>query len=181
MNKNRKILALGSIFVVSGIVTALLSYDPSRILQYLFIATSVGGAALALRIGWQRKESFVQSRYYIWIGSILIVAAISLGIWATTLLAFVNVVGFFLLILGILEFVFAQQIFNYETPFPWNRLALKITISAITATGAAWILTMSRIDANVALLFLGILISLVGLSFMHLSRVEKKADPSIAK
>ena len=174
MNSKRKILGLGAIFLVSGIITALLIYDPSRILQYLFIATSLGGAPLAWRIGWQKKESFVQSRYYTWIGSILIVGAISLGIWATTLLAFVNVVGFFLLIMGILEFVFAQQIVNYETPFPWNRLALKITISAITATGAAWILTMSRIDANVALLFLGILISLVGLSFMHLSRLRRR-------
>jgi len=173
MNNGIKILALGAIFLVSGIITALLSYDPSRILQYLFIATSLGGAALALRIGWQRKESFVQSRYYTWIGSILILGAISLGIWATTLLAFVNVVGFFLLILGIGEFVFAQQIFNYA-PFPWKLLGLKITIGAITATGAAWILTMSRIHVNVALLFLGLLISLVGLNFMNVSRVAKK-------
>ena len=180
MNNNRKILGLGAIFLVSGIITALLSYDPSRILQYIFIATSLVGGVLAFRIARQKKESFVRSRYYTWVGSILIVAAISLGIWATTLLAFVNVVGFFLLILGIGEFVFAQQIFNYA-PFPWKLLGLKITIGAITATGAAWILTMSRIHVNVALLFLGVLISLIGLSFMHVSRVEKKADASIAE
>jgi len=178
MNNNRKILALGAIFLLSGIITAWLSYDPSRILQYLFIAASLGGGALAFRIGWKKKESFVQSRYYTWIGTILILGAISLGIWATTLLAFVNVVGLFLLVLGIGEFVFVQQIFSKESPFPWKILALKITLSAITATGAAWILTMSRIDVNVALFFVGVLTSLVGLNFMHVGRLTKLMDPS---
>src|SRR5690606_8479636 len=110
-----------------------------------------------------------------WIGFTSIAMAISVGIWATTLGAFIDVIGFFLLVLGIIEFVFVLQILSDETPTRWKVLALKLGIAGIAAIGATWILTMAEINVNPALLFSGALLVLVGLGFIQLSRMRKTA------
>lgn len=84
--------------------------------------------------------------------------------------------GFFLILLGIIEFVFAQQILVYETPIPWGLVGLKLIISTITATGATWILTMAGVSANVALLLMGVLFALVGLAFIKVSRMATQTE-----
>ena len=126
MNINRKILAIGALLLITGIITAVMSFDPSQILQYIFIGISVTIGVTAFTIGRQAKYNFVRSKYYLWIGFILFVLAISLSIWATTLVTFIIVLGFFLLVLGIIEFVFAQQILTYEEPVPWALLGVKL-------------------------------------------------------
>ena len=173
MNINRKILAIGALLLITGIITAVMSFDPSHVLQYIFIGISVAIGVTAFTIGRQAKYNFVRSKYYLWIGFILFVLAISLSIWATTLVTFIIVLGFFLLVLGIIEFVFAQQILTYEEPVPWALLGVKLAMGAVTATGAAWILTMAEINANAALLFSGVLLVVVGLGFIQVSRLAK--------
>ena len=164
--------------LIVGITTAVMSFDPSQVLQYIFIGLSVTIGVIAVSIGLEAKNNFVRSRYYLWLGFILFALAISLSIWATTLVAFVIVLGFFLLVLGIVEFDFAQQIFNYQ-PVSWSLLGVKLVIATVTATGAAWILTMVRIDANISLLFLGILFFVVGLAFIQLSRITKTFEQRV--
>lgn len=107
---------------------------------------------------------------------ILFGLAISLGVWATTLSGFINVLGFFLILIGIVEFIFAQQILVSEIPTPWGLIGLKLVISTITATGAAWILTMAGANANIALLFMGVLFALVGLAFVQVGRIAKQVE-----
>lgn len=175
MDIDKKLLAVGVLLLITGIITAVLSYNPSRVLQYVFIAGSLGVGVFALLIARQAKKSFVRSQYYTWIGITSIAMAMSVGIWATTLGAFIDVIGFFLLVLGIIEFVFVLQILSYETPTRWKVLALKLGIAGIAAIGAAWILTMAEIDVNPALLFSGALLVLVGLGFIQLSRMRKVA------
>src|SRR5688572_30769368 len=124
MNVNRKILAIGALLLIAGITTAVMSFDPSQVLQYIFIGISVTIGVIAVAFGRQTKNNFVRSKYYLWIGFLLFALAISLSIWATTLVSFIMVLGFFLLVLGIIDFVFAQQIFNYQTPVPWSLLGI---------------------------------------------------------
>jgi hypothetical protein len=92
------------------------------------------------------------------------------------LTAFINIVGFFLLLAGIIEFVFVQQLFNSESPLPWSLLGLKLIISTVAATGAAWILTMSRINVHIALLFLGVLFAIIGLIFVQIYRITRHVE-----
>ena len=178
MNVSCKVLALGALMAIAGIITALMSFDPSQLLQYIFMGVSVTMGVLAVSISRQAKDNLVRSKYYLWIGFALFALAISLGIWATTLVGFIMVLGFFLLVLGIIEFDFAQQIFNYE-PVSWSLLGVKLAIAIVTATGAAWILTMVSIDANISLLSLGVLFFVVGLAFIQLSRLTKTFEQSV--
>src|SRR5688572_11960498 len=109
-------------------------------------------------------------------GFVLIALSIALVIWATSLIALVNVLGFFLLLLGFLEFVFILQILNYQTPIPWKVIGLKLTLSATTSIGAASILTIAGFNGYMALLFLGVLFVTVGLTFIQISRLTKDTD-----
>lgn len=181
MNTNKKILAMGIMLLISGIVAILISFEPSRILQYIFVLTSLTVGIFGVLIGKDTKGTLLRSAYYSWVGFVLIGLSIGLVIWATSLIAFINVLGFFLLVLGMIEFVFALQILNYELPIPWNVVGLKLTLSAMTAIGGTWILTMAGFNIYIALLFFGILFVLVGLSFIQLSRLTKDTDRSIVK
>jgi hypothetical protein len=91
------------------------------------------------------------------------------------------VLGLFLLILGMIEFVFALQILTVETIIPWKLVGLKLTLSATTAIGAAWILTMAGFNGFMALLFLGLLFVTVGLTVIQISRLASNTDSSVSK
>ena len=179
MDIKKKILANGVLLLIAGIIAVVMSFDPSPALQYIFIGVSMTMGVIAFSIGRQAKNNFVRSTYYRWIGFILFGLAISLSVWATTLAALIIVVGFFLLVLGIVEFVFADQIFHYLTPVSWSLLGVKLVIATVTTTGAAWILAMARIDPNISLLCLGVLFFVVGLSFIQLGRITQTFGPGV--
>lgn len=109
--------SIGALLLIVGITAAVMSFDPSQVLRYIFIGMSVTIGLIAVSIGLQARNNFVRSKYYLWIGFILFALAISLSIWATTLVAFIIVLGFFLLALGIIEFDFAQQ-FSTTSRYP---------------------------------------------------------------
>lgn len=111
---------MGIILLITGIIASVISFAPSRLLQYLFILTSAAVGVFGVLIGKNKKAGFIRSTYYSWIGFIMVGLSIALAIWATSLMAFVNVLGFFLLLLGMIEFVFAMQILHYEAPIPWQ-------------------------------------------------------------
>lgn len=178
MNTNRKILTGGFLLLISGLITAITSFTPSVILQYIFSGTALVAGILGVMIGRETSENFVQSTYYKWTGVVLIMLSIALGIWATSIMGFIYVMGFFLLVLGVAEFVFALQILNYETPIPWELLGLKLTMAAVTAVGAAWIMTVAATHIHSAIFFLGLLVILVGLGFIRISWLSKQTRVS---
>jgi len=81
---------------------------------------------------------------------------------------------------GIEQFItlrgISRQILNYETPIPWKIFGVRLSISALTATGAAWIVTMAGFRVYAALLAIGILFVLTGLGFIYISRLTKGAQ-----
>lgn len=176
MNTNKNVFIIGALLLFSGMMAALNGYEPSEILKHVFELTAFTVGILAITTGKNTKGNFVQSNYYRWIGVILIGLAVVLAIWATSVVAFINILGFFLLILGIVGFVFAWQILNYETPIPWKIFGVRLSISALTATGAAWIVTMAGFRVYTALLAIGILFVLTGLGFIYISRLTKGAQ-----
>lgn len=180
MNTNKKILSMGIVLLIAGITAASISFSPSMVLQYVFVVSSLAVGIFGLLIGKNTKGAFIQSTYYSWIGFVLIALSIAIVIWGTSVIALVNVLGFFLLLLGMIEFVFALQILNYETNIPWKIVGLKLTLSATTAIGAASILTMAGFDAYMALLFLGLLFVTVGLTLIQVSRLTKDNDSSVS-
>ena len=174
---------MGIILMITGVIASVLSFAPSRLLQYLFILTSAAVGVFGILTGRNNNAGSVRSPYYSWIGFVLVGLSIALAIWATDLMALINVFGFFLLLLGMIEFVFAMQTLHFETPTPWSMVGLKLTLSATTAIGAAVILTIAGFNIYGALLLLGLLFVVAGLTFirigslrdMHHSSVNRKA------
>lgn len=164
---------MGIGLLISGVLAALISFEPSRILQYIFVTTALAIGILGILIRSDSKEKFARSTYYSWIGVILVGLSVAAVIWGTTLIALVNVLGFFLLLLGMVEFVFALQILNYQSPVPWKIVGLKLTLSATTAIGAASILTIGGFNMYTALLFIGVLFVTVGLTFIRSAVLER--------
>lgn len=171
---------MGIILLIAGITAASLSFSPSIILQYTFVASSLAVGIFGLLIGKSVKGEFMQSTYYSWIGFLLIALSIAVVIWGTSVIALINVLGFFLLLIGMIEFVFVLQILNHQTNIPWKIVGLRLTLSATTAIGAASILTMVGFNGYMALLFLGLLFVAIGLTVIQISRLTKTTDPSIS-
>ena len=170
---------MGVILLIAGIAAASMSFTPSLVLQYIFVASSMAVGIIGLILGKNKDGSLMRSTYYSWIGFILIGLSIALVIWGTSAIALINVLGFFLLILGMVEFVFVLQILNYESKIPWKIVGLKLTLSATTSIGAASILTIAGFDGYMALLFMGLLFVTVGLTFIQVSRLTRDTDTSV--
>ena len=172
---------MGIILLIAGITAALMSFAPSRILQVVFVATSLVVGIFGLLIGKSSRSAFIKSTYYSSVGIVLIGLSVAIVIWASSLIALVSVLGFFLLLLGFIEFAFALQILNAQTPIPWNVVGLKLTLSATTAIGAATILTMAGFHGYMALLILGLLFVTIGLTIIQVGRLSKDTGSSMIR
>ena len=181
MNTSTKIFLMGVILLIAGITAASLSFSPSMILQYVFVGSSLTVGILGLLIGKQTKPVFIRPTYYAWIGFALIAMSVAVVLWGTSMIALVSVLGLFFLLVGMIEFGFALQILNHETSIPWKTVGLKLTLSAMTAIGAASILTTAGFNGYMALLFVGLLFVAVGLGIILISRLTSDPDGSIAK
>lgn len=171
---------MGVILLIAGIAAASMSFTPSLVLQYIFVASSLAVGIIGLLLSKNKDGSLMRSIYYSWIGFVLIGLSIALVIWGTSAIALINVLGFFLLILGMVEFVFVLQILNYESHIPWKIVGLKLTLSATTSIGAAAILTVAGFNGYMALLFMGLLFVTVGLTLIQISRVSTGTDSSVS-
>jgi hypothetical protein len=171
MKIQKKVFVIGLLFVTAGIFMALVSGNPSRALQYIMTAVSFLAGVCGLLIVRNRSENVMRSTYYLLVGVSLIGFSIVLALLGAQLMMFINLVGFFLLLMGIVEFVYILQILNYEKTVPWKVLLHKSLLSGASSIGSVWILTMAGIDVSVALLFLGVLLAFVGLNFLQLSRI----------
>ncbi len=161
---------MGIILLIAGITAVSLSFVSSMILHVVFVVSALAVGILGVLIGKHSKGVFVRSDYYSWIGFVLIALSIAIVIWGTNTIALVNVLGLFLVLVGVMEFGFALQIMNYETNIPWKVVGQKLTLSATTGIGAASILTRAGFNGYMALLFLGLLFVAVGLAIIQISR-----------
>ena len=169
---------MGIILLISGVIAALINFDPSRMLKIIFVLASLTVGVIGIMIGRKAKSPFVRSSHFWWIGVGVIALSIALVIWGTSLTAFTGVVGLFLMVLAFIAFGFALQILNHQTPIPWKVVGLKLTLSATAAIGAASILTIAGLNVYFALLFLGVLFAIVGLTMIQLSRSANNSRSS---
>ena len=172
---------MGIIVLIAGISAALMSFVPSRILQYVFVVASLVVGALGVMIGKNTKRSPVRSNYYSSLGFVLIGLSVAVVIWATSLMVLMNVIGLFLLALAFIEFAMALQILIGHIPIPWNVVGIKLTLSATAAIGAATILTIAGFHGYMALLVLGLLFVTIGLTIIQVSRLRKDTGTSVIR
>jgi hypothetical protein len=176
MKIKKKILSMGIILLIAGIAAALFSFWPSGILPYIFVIGSLSVGVLGILTGRNSQSMSLQATSA-WIGFALVGLAAALMIWGTSLMVFINVIGLFLLIWGFVEFVFVLQILNHESPIPWKLVGVKLAISAITATGGAWIFAMAGFGGHMALFIFGLLFITLALSFIQIGRFTERTSP----
>ena len=172
---------MGIIVLIAGISAALMSFVPSKMLQYVFVVASLVVGVLGVVIGKNTKRSSMRSNYYSSLGFVLIGLSVAVVIWATSLIALVNVIGLFLLFLGFIEFALALQILISHTPIPWNVVGIKLTLSATAAIGAATLLTLAGFHGYMALLVMGLLFVTIGLTIIEISRLRRDTGTSVIK
>jgi hypothetical protein len=181
MKTNKKLMTMGIIVLIAGISAALMSFVPSRILQYVFVVASLVVGALGVAIGKNTKRSPMRSNYASSLGFVLIGLSIAVVIWATSLMALMNVIGLFLLALAFIEFAMALQILIGNIAIPWNVVGIKLTLSATAAIGAASILTIAGFHGYMALLVIGLLFVTIGLTIIQVSRLRKDTGTSVIR
>ena len=169
---------MGIILLISGVIGALINFDGSTVLQYIFVAASLAIAGLGIMIGRKSRDSSIPATYFWWIGFAVAGLSIALVAGAASMMMVVTTFGFFLFVLAFIEFGFALQILNHRTNIPWKIVGLKLALSASAAIGAASILKIAGLNVYFGLLFLGVLFSLVGLTFIQLGRSVKSSAPT---
>ena len=168
----RSSLLTGLFILIAGIFIALVSYNPSSVIQYVVVICSFLGGIFALLTASKSKDSEIPLKYHWLVGIGLIVYAIAIAFFAGELSSFLQVTSFFLLLFGLIEIIFTFQILsnsNRNRP-EWKVMLYKVITGLIMGSGAMWVLTASQVDANIALLFSGLILSLTGLSFMLVSK-----------
>ena len=174
MDTRKKILLMGILLLISGVTAALINFELSAKLQYVFVAASLAIVGLGIMIGKTAKTPPVPSKYFWWIG--FAVTGLSLLVLATaaSALTAITILGFFLFILAFVEFGVALQILNNQRQIPWKVVGLKLTLSATAAIGGASLLKTAGLNVFFGLLFLGVLFILVGLAFIQMARSINK-------
>lgn len=174
MDTRKKILLMGILLLISGVTAALINFEVSAKLQYVFVAASLAIVGLGIMIGKTAKTPPVPSKYFWWIG--FAVTGLSLLVLATaaSALTAITILGFFLFILAFVEFGVALQILNNQRQIPWKVVGLKLTLTATAAIGGASLLKTAGLNVFFGLLFLGVLFILVGLAFIQMARSINK-------
>ena len=181
MKMNKKILLMGILLLISGVTAALINFDVSVILPYIFVAASLGIISLGILIGKTVKAPPVASKYFWWIGFAVTGLSLALVAGGVDTLTVVTTLGFFLLILGFIEFGVALQILNNQRLIPWKVVGLKLALSATAAIGGASVLKTAGLDVFFGLFFLGVLFIIVGLAFIQMARSVKSTDQSSSR
>lgn len=176
MNTKNNIIITGSLLLTAGALTSLMSHDFSPIVRYVHAGVLGSAGVFALITGQESKVMNGRSMYYSGHGLIVITLIMSLGIFGTTEAAFVSMLGFFQLLLGITGFAFAQQLLvDHESDA--NLAGVKFLVAGIMAIGGTWILTIPELYTDVAFIISGGLFVLTGLALIHLGRrqnIEKE-------
>jgi hypothetical protein len=181
MNIDKKVMSMGIVLLIAGMIAAAISFEPSGILLYAFMLTSLTVGVIGVLIGKDTKEIFSRSKFYAWSGFTVIGLSIALATWASGLMGFITATGLFLVLSGFIAAAFTLQILNYESPIPWKLVGLKLTLSAMAAIAGIWILMIAGFSVHVALLAFGVLFVLIGISFIQISRITRNVSASVTR
>jgi hypothetical protein len=180
-NINGNIVVTGILLLLSGIITATMAVEPAAVLRYMNAGILVSAGVFGLITGQESIAMNGQSKYYTGLGLIVISLAMSLGIFGTTAIAFISILGFFLLLLGTVSFAFAQQLL-VDRIASRTIAGVKFLVGTLMAIGGTWIITIPDTHTNIAFLVSGGLFALNGMALIHLgrmSRIEEIKHPGI--
>lgn len=134
------------------------------------MACAIIAGIFGFMIGRNKSIEKTPGQYYLIMGTGLFLYGLAIGIFASELHSFLNVTGFFLILLGVTELIFAIQTLNLKEKPRLGIMGVKIAAGIIAILGAFVILTMFQENAESALLFAGIITVLLGLNLAMTSK-----------
>lgn len=180
MNTKINITLTGSLLTVSGIITLLMHSESPLVLRYVQAVVLISAGVFSLITGQEYRALNGRSKYFTGFGLIIITLTISLGIFGTTAATFTSILGFFLVLTGIVGFAFAQQLLIDREG--GNSVAgIKFLIGLLLTMGGGWILTIADTYTLIAFRVSGGLLVLTGLILVYLGKMtglEKDAGNS---
>jgi len=156
----------GLLILITGVIIAFLSYNPSRTIQYVVAAGMFLSAVFAFITSAKSKDSEIRLKYHELQGAGMLAYALAILIYASTFEKFITVTMAFLLYFGITEIIFGFQLLAYKRKTSMPVVVLRMITGVLTALGGVIILALAFSDKNTSLLVAGILIALSGINFI---------------
>jgi hypothetical protein len=176
MTRYQSLAAYGIIIVITGIIISLLAYNPSRVIQYIVAAGLFLSAFFAFITSSKSKNSVVPFLYHRFQAIGLLLYAIAILIYASSMERFLTITPVFLLYFGITEIILCFQFMELREKVNPLIIAYRIVIGILTGLGAVLILTTSYINPNNALLGSGLAFIFGGAGFILFSWLIRKTE-----
>jgi len=164
----------GFLIVITGGIIAALSYNPSRIIQYILSGGIFLSAGFAFITAVKSKNSGSLLKYHQLQGAGMVAYALAILVFGPTFEKFITVTMAFLLYFGITEVIFGFQLMEFKTKTSIPIITLRMITGFFMAVGAVVILATAFSDKNMSLLFSGILIALSGTNFILFANASRK-------
>lgn len=164
----------GLLIVITGAIIAFLSYNPSRIIQYVVAAGLFLSAVFAFITAAKNKNAEIRLKYHALQGAGMFAYALAILIYASTFETFITITMAFLLYFGITEIIFGFQLMDYKRMISTPVIVLKMITGFLMAVGTVVILAVAFLDKNMSLLVEGILIALSGINFILFANATRK-------
>lgn len=174
MTRYQSQILYGLLILGTGIIIALLSYNPSRTIQYAVAGGMLLASIFAFITASKSVGSEIPMRYNNLQGLGMLAYALAIFTYATTLERFIFVTMIFALYFGITEMIFGFQLMRYKTRISMAVIIFRMASGFILTIGAVLILTIAVLDKNASLLFTGLLIALSGINFIWFAGLTKK-------
>lgn len=179
MNRYHSLTIYGIIIVIIGISISLLSFNPSRIIQYNVAAGLFLSAVFAFITSYKSRRLLVPLKYHAFQGFGLLAYAITIIAYASTLETFLNATTYFLLFFGITEILGGLQLLMLGQKINLQIIIFRAITGFLTAFGAILILTTSYINPNNALLGSGIAFIFGGTGFILFAKLVRKIEMQV--
>src|SRR5687767_10152965 len=115
MTRYQSQVMYGLLIVITGGIIAFLSYNPSRIIQYILSGGIFLSAGFAFITSAKNKNSGILLKYHQLQGAGMVAYALAILVYAPTFEKFITVTMAFLLYFGLTEIVFGFQLMEYKT------------------------------------------------------------------
>ena len=174
MNRFQSQVLYGVFVSVTGIFLLLLSYNPSRIIQYGVAAGMFLSSFFAFVTSNKSKGSEIPFKYNWLLGMGMFAYALAILIYASTFERFITVAMAFLLYFGVAEIILGFGLMDYKRKISMSVIVLRMITGFLMAVGSVIIIGLAYFDKNISLLVAGVLIFLSGMNSILFANAARK-------
>lgn len=167
----------GILIAVTGILLAVLSFDPSRTIQYVVAAGMLLSSIFAFLSAQKSRNAEVGLKYHVLQAVGTLAYAVAILVYATTPERFITISFAFFLYFGITEIIFGFELLGFKQKLSLHIIVIRMLIGFILTIGAVLIYITASLNESTSLLIAGILIACSGVHFILFAKATKLLRP----